>query len=159
MVVPNPRPEHSICPPLILGLGIPGTGVTVTPVSKKLKNTTEPKLWQKPLITLGTEKLLEAFEGGPAATRPGVGSSEEQPPPSRRPAPSPGPSFPATAPARPCHVKRGRRGVGAERGPRTGWAGLGSLASPGHGAELTPDGQTLLPGWIVGPPPLRLPSV
>ena len=57
MVVPNPRPEHSICPPLILGLGIPGTGVTVTPVSKKLKNTTEPKLWQKPLITLGTEKL------------------------------------------------------------------------------------------------------
>lgn len=102
---------------------------------------------------------LEAFEGGPAATRPGVGSSEEQPSPSRRPAPSPGPSFPATAPARPCHVKGGRRGVGAERGPWTGWAGLRGLASLGHGAELTPDGQTLLPGWIVGPPPLRLPSV
>ena len=46
---------------------------------------------------------LEAFEGGPAATRPGVGSSEEQPPPSRRPAPSPGPSFPATAP---CATRR-----------------------------------------------------
>lgn len=74
---------------------------------------------------------LEAFEGGPATTRPvlwgwTLGRSGLLPPPlpSCRPAPSPGPSFPATAPAHPCHVKGGRRGVGSREGT-TGWLGWG----------------------------------
>lgn len=44
--------------------------------------------------------------------------------PSCWPAPSPGPSFPATATAHPCHVKGGRRGAGSREGT-SGWLGWG----------------------------------
>ena len=105
---------------------------------------------------------LEAFEGGPATTRPAalpalwgwtLGRSGLLPPPlpSCWPAPSPGPSFPATAPAHPCHVKGGRRGVGSREGT-TGWLGWGwgALDLQETGPKLPPDRQTLLPGWIRG---------
>lgn len=101
---------------------------------------------------------LEAFRGGPAATRPGVGSSEEQPSPSPGRPPSPGPSFPATAPARPCHVKGGRRGVGAEGTlDRLGWA-EGPCISGTRGRTHTRRTDTA--AWMDrGTPSLRLPSV
>lgn len=117
---------------------------------------------------------LEPFERGPAATRPALrgwtlGRSGLLPPPlpSCRPAPSSGPSFSAPAPAHPCHVKGGRRGVGSREGTTgwlvwgsgdTGW-GWGVLGSPGDGAEA-PTGWTDTAAWMdQRTPPLRLPSV
>lgn len=95
---------------------------------------------------------LEAFEGGPRHspelwgwTR---GRSGRLPPPlpSCWPAPSPSPSFPATAPAHPCHVKGGRRGAASREGTWAGWAGAGVLGLQETGRS-SHRRQPPPPGW------------
>lgn len=109
---------------------------------------------------------LEAFEGGPATTRPALwgwtlGRSGLLPPPlpSCWPSPSPGPSFQPKLPLTPATSKEAEGESGAERGPRAGWAGAGGLGSPGHGTEA-PTRRTDTAAWMhQRTPPLRLPSV